>query len=94
MEDDQERVIKQLERKVEQLQERLAVATAVSPFLPGRFYGVSEVAGILGVSRKTVWKWAKEGNMPPIHGACRRLRGDQLARWVEGGKPWREIENA
>ena len=65
----QDKAIKQIEKELERLRERLVAATAASPFLPGRFYGVSEVASILGVSRKTVWKWAKEGNMPPIHGA-------------------------
>ena len=74
------------------LREALADATASCPFLPARFYRVSEVAEAIGVSRKTIWAWVKARILPPLHGACRRFRGDQLAQWAEMGKPWRDLE--
>lgn len=63
-----------------------------SMFQPNKWYGVSETAEMLGVCRQTVWKWARAGKLPPIHGACHRLRGDHLKKWADEGRTWSEIE--
>ena len=63
-----------------------------SMFQINRWYGVSETAEILGVCRQTVWKWARAGKLPPIHGSIHRLRGDHLRKWADEGKAWSEIE--
>ncbi len=56
-----------------------------------RFYRVTEVAEILGVSRQAVAEMEKEGRLPPRHAGSNRFRGDQLAAWVRAGKRWDEM---
>lgn len=58
-----------------------------------KWYGIMEVAEMLGRSRKTIWAMYKDGRLPPVHGGCRRFRGDQLKLWAEQGEPWRDIED-
>lgn len=52
---------------------------------------LTEVADELRVSRPTVERWVGRGELPSVRlGTCRRVRGEDLARWVasrvEGGQ--------
>jgi excisionase family DNA binding protein len=46
----------------------------------------SEVARLLSVTPKTVWRWATEGGLPSVRtvGGHRRYRWDEVREWVSG----------
>lgn len=60
-------------------------------FRADRFYTIEQASEVLGVNRSTIHRWEKSGNMPPLHGATRRFRGDYLCKWLDAGVPWREL---
>ena len=51
-----------------------------------------ELAGLLGVSRATVWSWHSAGRIPlPVRiGGVTRWRRAEIESWVEAGTPGRE----
>ena len=51
-----------------------------------------ELAGLLGVSRCTVWSWHSSGRIPlPVRiGGATRWRRAEIESWVEAGAPGRE----
>ena len=50
-----------------------------------RLMSVAEVADLLGICRRTVWRWAEAGRLPaPVTiGRVRRWRADVLMNWIE-----------
>lgn len=62
-----------------------ALADSLAPLL----VGVEQVATLLSVSRRTVWRLVSEGKLiAPIHiGRAARWQYGQLKRWIEQGCP-------
>lgn len=55
-----------------------------------RLIAVSEVATMLGVSVRTVWRLASSGALPPplrLSGQLRRWRESDVADWIAAGGP-------
>ena len=64
-------------------------AGAKPPDNQGRLVGSKEVAKMLGVSERTLWKMHTTGEMPPPIriGRAVRFSVDALKKWVEAGCP-------
>lgn len=59
---------------------------------PARLMTVGEVAGLLGLSERQVWKLNTSGKLPaPVRiGRSVRWRRQELLDWIEAGTPARE----
>ena len=66
-----------------------APAPTTPATVPARLLDVGEVAGLLGVCRRSIWRWADAGRLPaPLTvGRVRRWHPDVIARWLENGCP-------
>ncbi|MGQ0670814.1 MAG: helix-turn-helix domain-containing protein [Actinomycetota bacterium] len=55
------------------------------PFVEARFVTVSEVASLLRVSRMTVYRLIRQGDLPAVRmGRALRLREDEVHRYIDG----------
>ena len=50
---------------------------------------VTQVAGMLGVAPRTVWRWRSEGKFPqPVQiGGSTRWKRDAVLDWIDAGCP-------
>lgn len=62
---------------------------AVPPEAAAELLKVNKVAGLIGISPRTVYRLADAGKMPrPVKlGTLVRWRADELRDWVDGGCP-------
>lgn len=54
-------------------------------------YSVSEVAALLKVTPRTVFRRVAQGLLPPLHPTIHRMRGDQLRQMLETGMSWQQL---
>ena len=55
------------------------------------FYTIAEVADVCKLSVRTILRKIKSHDLPPLHPATRRFRGDELRAMYESGKRWSQI---
>jgi hypothetical protein len=80
----QKRSAQEQQRRQRQ-RERDAVSATPPAAHPFALYRTGRLARLFSVRRETIWRWRKEGLLPPFVrvGRCEGLTGEQLQRLLE-----------